>query len=168
MEIIICVRQNLLHSTVSARTCHTCLNWSVPTLMNCLICPVFFALSVCSFFTALLYLLAIAGQCRTSPWLAVPDWSLMPEYRCRTDYKWNTGVNADAGLTFYRHSDIPAFAHCIRVYTFPPPAVWGEDIYFPESSQCVCGGGGGGCILFHHQQGVNVRVHAFPLSTVWT
>ncbi len=26
-----------------------------------------------------------AGQCRNNPWPAVPDWTLRPEYRCRTE-----------------------------------------------------------------------------------
>jgi hypothetical protein len=26
-----------------------------------------------------------AGQCRPNPWSAVPDWTLMPEYQCRTE-----------------------------------------------------------------------------------
>ncbi len=27
----------------------------------------------------------IAGPCQTCPWSAVPDWTLMPEYRCRNE-----------------------------------------------------------------------------------
>ncbi len=32
-----------------------------------------------------MYIHIIAGQCRTYPWPAVPDWTVMPECRCRTE-----------------------------------------------------------------------------------
>jgi hypothetical protein len=42
-----------------------------------------------------------------NPWPAVPDWTLMPECRCRTEAA-DYGSIADAGLTF---SGLPAFTY---------------------------------------------------------
>jgi hypothetical protein len=173
----------------------------------------------------------IAGQCRTNLWPAVTEWPW-----CRnTDTgltQMNTSENADAGLTFFRHSGISAFAYirlkryvsatsrvrtwgCIpytmhqqvvnvRVYPFPPPAgCEREGVSLPPTAGCERGGvslsinswvwtwgcipsttsrlwtwgcipstisrvWAWWCIPFHHQQGVNVRVCLFPLSTVLT
>ncbi len=33
----------------------------------------------------LYFAIGIAGQCRTNPWPVVPDWTRMPECRCRTE-----------------------------------------------------------------------------------
>ncbi len=52
----------------------------------------------------------IAGQCRTNPWPAVPDWTLMPEWRCRTeaaDY-WK---KCQCRTTIFQHSGIPSFTY---------------------------------------------------------
>jgi hypothetical protein len=46
-----------------------------------------------------------AGQCRTNPWPAVPDWTLMPECRCRTeaaDYRKKCWCRPNFSLAF-RH-----------------------------------------------------------------
>ncbi len=47
----------------------------------------------------------IAGQCRTNPWPAVPDWTLMPECRCRTE-----AANYRKKCRF-RTDFFPAFRH---------------------------------------------------------
>ncbi len=51
---------------------------------------------------------SITGQCRTSPWPAVLDWTRMPECRCQTeaaDY-WKKCQCWTNFFTAIRHSDI--------------------------------------------------------------
>ncbi len=68
----------------------------------------------------LTYRNTIAGQCWTNPWPAVPDWTLMPECRCRTeaaDYRRKCRCRTNFFPAF-RHSVIylwqkmsPGFPH---------------------------------------------------------
>ncbi len=71
----------------------------------------------------------IAGQCRTNPWPAVPDWTLMPECRCRTeaaDYRKKCRCRTNFFPAF-RHSVIylwqkmsPGFPHHLIVQQEAP------------------------------------------------
>ncbi len=79
---------------------------------------------------------SIAGQCRTNPWPAVPDWPW-----CRIAdaglKKLTAGKNADAGLTFLRHFHT-IFQHHKALIT-PAVAVYGRGVYddhFPLASVC--------------------------------
>ncbi len=77
----------------------------------------------------LIYVNIIAGQWRTNPWPAVPDWTLMPECRCRTeaaDYRKKCRCRNNFFPTF-RHSVIfswqkmfPGFPHHLTVQQEAP------------------------------------------------
>jgi hypothetical protein len=100
----------------------------------------------------------IAGQCRTNLWPAVTEWPW-----CRNTDTWltqmNTSENADAGLTFFRHSGISAFASKVIKVRFHHQQSVNVGVYpFPSTAGCEREG----CIPFHQQQGVNVRVYPFP------
>jgi hypothetical protein len=64
------------------------------------------------------YVNIIAGQCRTNPWPAVPDWTLMPECQCRieaADYRKKCRCRTN----FFQHSGIPSFTYdrrCLLVF----------------------------------------------------
>ncbi len=95
-------------------------------------------------------LFTIAGQCRTIPWPAVPDWPLMPECRCRTeavDYR----KKCRCRINFF-----PAFQHSgIYIWFFqhhisPAAAVYGRSGCATFHSLLF---GRAVCILFHQQYG---------------
>ncbi len=67
-----------------------------------------------------------AGQCRTNPWPAVPDWPLMPECRC-----WNEKVDYRKKCPC-RNIFVPVFRHLLMIFQhhivriLPSPAVIGR------------------------------------------
>jgi hypothetical protein len=76
-----------------------------------------------------------AGQCRTNPWPAVPDWTLMPECRCRTegvDYRkkyrcrtnFSPAFTCDFSISHSKNNTISICLWTCRVYHFPLPAAW--------------------------------------------
>jgi hypothetical protein len=90
----------------------------------------------------------IAGQCRTNPWLTVPDWTLMPKCRCRTEaagYRKKCRCRTNFSPAF-RHLHMifqyhiakktpstAVYGRACRVYSFPPTAVWTWRVYrFPQ------------------------------------
>ncbi len=80
------------------------------------------------------FLLIIAGQCRTNPWPAVPDWTLMPEYQCRTEGAYYR-KKCRCRTNFCPASCLWTF----RVYHFPLPAVWtftGYPFHNHQNQQC--------------------------------
>ncbi len=68
-------------------------------------------LSLVSLCHNLYCMVIIAGQCRTIPWPALPDWPLMPECRCQTvavNYrkKCRCRINSFSGIPTFRHLQI--------------------------------------------------------------
>ncbi len=107
----------------------------------------------------------IAGQCRTNPWQAVPNWLW-----CR---------NTNAGLTQMKYrwkcrcrtKFFPAFRHSlIMLYTFPVhhQQYGRENVFFPEIHSPSVFGRDGVLYSFLSQQCVNMRVYPFPPPAVWT
>ncbi len=78
----------------------------------------------------------IAGQCRTNPWPAVPDWTLMPECGCRTeaaDYR----KKCQCWTNFS-----PAFQHLHMIF----------QNHIARITQSAAAYGRAGCITFHYLQ----------------
>ncbi len=79
--------------------------------------------------------ITISGQCRTNPWPAVPDWTLLPECRCRTegdDYrkksrcriKFSPAFSYDFSISYSKNNSISSSLWTCRVCHFTLPAVW--------------------------------------------
>ncbi len=82
----------------------------------------------------------MAGQCRTDPWPAVPDWSWWLNADAGLK-KLTGGKNANAGLTFSEipftydfstsystNNTISSRLWTCRVYPFPLPSFWSVDV----------------------------------------
>ncbi len=98
----------------------------------------------------------IAGQCRTNPWPAVPDWTLMPECRYRTkaaDYRKKCRC---------RTSFSPAFWHLHMIFQY----------HITRITQSAAVYGRAGCVPFTtnntSSMDVTRRVYSFPQPAVWT
>jgi hypothetical protein len=60
-----------------------------------------------------------AGQWRTNPWPAVPDWTLMPECRCRTNFSpafWH--LHMTFSISYSKNNTISSCLWTCRAYHF--------------------------------------------------